>query len=348
MKNKFSLIILVIVLLLITGCDSNGEETANEEASGSNSKQIRIAYNLPSEHATGVYFEVLADEISKRTKNTSIHLKPQTFPNGQLYNDSELPDALSTGGVEIGQINIGFLASSEAEPLRIVDLPFIFSSWEAEWAAEDGEYGEIFGEQFEKMGMKLLGWSMYGTVEVYGNEPIKVPEDLKGKKMRAFGQGSAKFLEEIGASPVSISSQEIYQSMEHGTIDGFMTGPSSVVDRSLHEVSKYGTNMAINYIPFPATANLEWWNSLPEDVQSAVIEASKIAQEKSRQVAKESDKEYKQKLKELGVEVYEPTEEEYEEWVEASSQRREEYVEQNGELGQKLLDIVDTMNEKYP
>jgi TRAP-type C4-dicarboxylate transport system substrate-binding protein len=43
---------------------------------------IKIAYNLPEHHATGTYFETLAKEIDQRTQATSLHLKPQTFPDG--------------------------------------------------------------------------------------------------------------------------------------------------------------------------------------------------------------------------------------------------------------------------
>src|SRR3546814_21140107 len=68
---------------------------------------IRIAYNLPKDHATGLYFETLAKEIDKLTAPTALHLKPRTFPNGQLYNDTQLPDAVSTGAVEkIGRAHV--------------------------------------------------------------------------------------------------------------------------------------------------------------------------------------------------------------------------------------------------
>lgn len=340
---------MVLVLLIVSGCNGEKEASENENGDqGQEEKVIRIAYNLPAEHATGVYFETLAKEIDKRTKNTSIHLKPKTFPNGQLFTDAELPDALMTGGVEIGQLNVGFMAGKKAEPLRTVDLPFLFSSWKAEWAAEDGQYGELYGKALKKMDLKLLGWPMYGTIEIYGNFPIKVPEDLKGKKMRAFGQGASLMLEELGASPVSMSSQEIYQAMERGTIDGYTTGPSSVVDRSLNEVTKYGTNMTMMYIPFQGVANQAWWTSLPSDVQDAVLSSTRVAQKASRTAAKNNNEEYKKQLEEDGVDLYTPTPEEYQKWVEASSGRIEAYIEKNGEIGKQLMKAVEKANKKFP
>lgn len=343
-------------LIVLAGCgqsaetsSSNTEGSANESSQEANVQQqmdVRIAYNLPAEHSTGIYFEELAKEIKKNTANTSIQLNPQTFPNGQLYNDQQLPDAVSNGAVDIGQLNIGFLAGNEVEPLRIVDLPFLFHSWEAQWAAEDGEYGQLFGQQLEKFNMKMIGWAEYGTVELYANQPIKLPEDLKGMKLRAFGKGNAAMLQELGASPVSMSSQEVYQAMQQGVIDGYSTGPSSVVDRGLYEVTKYGTDMQMLFLPFQAIANMDWWNSLPEDVQQAVLEASKVAQEASRAKAKDDSEAYLEKLRSNGVDPYKPSEEEREKWLEAVQPRYDDYLGNSGDMGTQLYEAAQQANEQ--
>ncbi|MEI4768768.1 TRAP transporter substrate-binding protein DctP [Psychrobacillus sp. FJAT-51614] len=344
---KRLIFISLILLTILAGCGKDNDSVAKAgDTKNQKTQPIKIAYNLPKEHAAGVYFEVLAEEIEKKTKDTSIQLIPSTFPNGQLYNDTQLPDALATGGVQIGQITTGFLAGGEAKPLQVTDLPLLFNSWEAMWAAEDGEFGDIFDAQFEKLGMKLIGWPSYGTVELYGNKPIKVPNDVSGLIMRGFGQGASLMLEELGASPVSMSSQEIYQALEHGAIDGYTTGPSSVIERSLYEVTKYGTDMTLLSLSFQGATNLNWWESLPEDVQKAIGEASKIAQEQSRKEAKEKDLIYKEQLTEHGLELYTPSDTEMELWKEAATSRFDAYIESSGELGKRLLDLVEKANEQ--
>lgn len=92
-----------------------------------------------------------------------------------------MADAISNNGVEIGGLNAGMVASEQAPLLAVFDMPFNFESWEAEKAAVNGRYGELIGEDLEKMNIKLVGWAKYGTADVYGNFPIKVPEDLKIK-----------------------------------------------------------------------------------------------------------------------------------------------------------------------
>lgn len=309
---------------------------------------IRIAYNLPKNHATGFYFETLAKEIEARTAKTSLQLKARTFPNGQLFNDTQLPDAVSTGAAEIGQMNIGFMNGPGTEPLRVWGLPFLYNSWEALWATEDNPtFKGVFNTQFEKFGMHMLSWVQYGLVEFYASKPIKLPADMKGLRMRAFGVDTSMLIRDLGGSPVSLSSQEMFQAVQRGTIDGFITGPTSVYSRKLYEVTKYGTNLGINYLSFMATANLDWWKKLPADTRAAVVEAADVAQKAARERAKVDDQDAKDKLTAKGVVAYNPTPADFQQWVDASKDLYENYKKQAGPQGEELLAIISAANKQF-
>ncbi|MEL4024262.1 TRAP transporter substrate-binding protein DctP [Lysinibacillus endophyticus] len=347
MKNTI-LSFVAMGTLIMAGCSSDGEK-ASVSSDGSNQKEmtVRIAYNLPKEHAVGVFFETLADEIEKRTENTSIKLKAQTFSDGQLYNDTQMVDAISQGGVEIGGINAGMITSDSAELLDSFDMPFLFQSWGAEKAAIDSDYGKLIAEDFEKLNVKLIGWSKYGTSSVYGNHEIKVPDDIKNMKMRSVGKSVTMWLEDVGSSPTSMSSQEVFQAMERKMIDGFVTGNSSIIDRSFYEVTKYAVDMALTHTSFPAGANLDWWNGLPEDVQQAILEAGTVASEVSREKAYEDDKVYKEKMLENGMVIHELTEEEYQAWYNSANTLKEEFASKS-DRAKQLIESVQKLNEEYP
>ncbi|HWL11872.1 MAG TPA: TRAP transporter substrate-binding protein DctP [Ureibacillus sp.] len=341
-KGMFA--VLATGVVLVAGC--GGKEDATSASSGEE-MTVRIAYNLPKEHAVGVFFETLAEEIEKRTENTSIKLDAQTFSDGQLYNDTQMTDAISQGGVEIGGINAGMVASESAPLLESFDMPFLFASWEAEKAAIASDYGQLIAEDFENLNVKIVGWSKYGTADVYANFPIKVPADIEKQKMRSVGKTVTEWLEDTGASPTSMSSQEVFQAMERKMIDGYVTGASSVIDRSFFEVTKYGTDMELTHTSFPAGANLEWWNGLPEDVQKAILEASEVAATASREKAYEDDQAYKQKMKDNGMELYKPTGEDLELWHETANTIHEEFA-QKSDRAKQLIDSVEKINEQYP
>lgn len=310
---------------------------------------IKIAYNLPEHHATGTYFETLATEIAARTANTSVRLVPQTFPDGQLYNDTQLPDAISTGAAHIGQVNLGFMAGPDAELLRVWAMPFLYETWEAEWAAEDSPaLRNTFATQLAKYDHQMLSWTAYGTVEIYSNVPVRMPADMKGLKMRSFGLDGSKLLDTLGASSVTMSSQEIYQAMQRGTIDGYMSGPSSVISRKLFEVTKYGTNVAMMLLPFIASASKMWWDTLPDDVRTAVGEAALVAQKTSRDQGKADNDQVADKLREAGVEIADMTPEERTAWTEAASPLLEDYKAKTGETGAAILAAVAAANAAHP
>ena len=310
---------------------------------------IKIAYNLPSHHATGTYFETLAAEIAERTKETSVQLVPQTFPDGQLYNDTQLPDAISTGAAHIGQINLGFMAGRDAEVIRVWSMPFLYQTWEAEWAAEDSPaMTGAFTETLARYDQPMLSWLAYGTVEIYSNSPVNMPADMQGLKMRSFGLDATELLRNLGASPVTMSSQEVYQAMQRGTIDGLLTGPSSVLGRKLFEVSKYGTNAAMIRLPFVASASKMWWDGLPEDTRAAVHDAAMIAMKASRDQAKADSLVEEQSLRDKGMTITSFTPEQRVAWEEAASGLLEDYKAKNGEVGTRILEAVAAANAAYP
>jgi len=310
---------------------------------------VKIAYNLPEHHATGTYFETLAKEIAARTADTSVKLVPQTFPDGQLYNDAQLPDAISTGATHIGQVNLGFMAGRDAELLRVWAMPFLYETWEAEWAAEDSPaMRTTFATQLAKYDHEMLGWMAYGTVEIYSNTPVRVPADMQGLKMRSFGLDATQLLSTLGASPVTMSSQEIYQAMQRGTIDGCLTGPSSVLSRKLFEVTKYGTNAAMMRLPFVASASKMWWDTLPDDVKAAVQQAAMVAQKASRDQGKADSEKVADRLRQAGVEIADMTPEQRKAWTEAAAPLLEDYKAKTGEAGAEVLAAVAAANAAHP
>ncbi len=310
---------------------------------------IRIAYNLPKTHPTGQFFEILAQEIEKNTATTSVRLKVRTFPNGQLFNDAQLPDAISTGSVEIGQINMGFINAPDAAVGQVVNLPALWNSWEALWYAEDHDaYRGVFQALFNKLGMQMLGFAAYDTGDFYANKPVKLPSDFKGLRLRGFGADLGHLIRELGASPVTLSSQEMYQATQRGTIDGFITGPSSVYARKLYEEVKYSSAASILHISFPATVNLKWWAGLPKDVQAAVTKAAVLAQQKGRELAKAEDQHATEQIAKLGVTIQTLTPAEHGLWVKAGKPVHDKYIERAGDNGRKLLAIAQEANAKFP
>src|SRR3546814_9410312 len=91
----------------------------------------------------------------------------------------------------------------------------------------------------KKANVKLLGWYDYDQESLISKKKILKLEDVKGSKLRGYGQYAATFLQAVGSSPIVMSSTQAYDAMAKGVIDGTMSGPTSHLARKFYEVGKY-------------------------------------------------------------------------------------------------------------
>jgi TRAP-type transport system periplasmic protein len=93
----------------------------------------------------------------------------------------------------------------------------------------DAEYKDIVPLWMGCLGPVYLHWS-------------KVPrslDDLTGLKIRASGSLSARLVQLLGATPVSLQPTEMYEALQRGTIDAVVTGWSAFEPYKLAEVTQY-------------------------------------------------------------------------------------------------------------
>lgn len=96
-----------------------------------------------------------------------------------------------------------------------------------------------FSDEYQKLGITALVWLPSPAYLLLSTKPIEKFEDLKGKKIRAFGVNMPKLQNAAGAVPVSVSTSEMYTSLQTGVIDAVMTDPPNMVANKLYESAKY-------------------------------------------------------------------------------------------------------------
>ena len=108
--------------------------------------ELKLAYQLPSDHHLSKSIEKFAKEVNERSKG-SIDVK--VYPAGQLYNDQNMNDALMSGGLDIG-MNSTARWSMVVPAMKVLDLPFVLTSYQAVDNALDGDLGKALSEQLER------------------------------------------------------------------------------------------------------------------------------------------------------------------------------------------------------
>ena len=112
---------------------------------------------------------------------------------------------------------------------------------------------------------------------IYARRPIRSLGDLKGMKIRAQGVVETDFTRAIGATPVTLSWEEVYPALQQGVIDGYWVTHSATFNAKLHEVARYCWNVGLGGATWSIIANRRMVEGLPADIQKVVRQTGREA-----------------------------------------------------------------------
>lgn len=125
---------------------------------------------------------------------------------------------------------------------------------------------------------------------------------LKGKKVRAFGGDIPKMLSAAGATPVSVVTAELYESLLRGTVDYLSIPTTHMVTLKLHEAGKYACSpyfmLTMGHI---TVISLDSWKKIPADLQNLILGAAAEVQDWYLDHLKRTEVTDKQNLEATGM-----------------------------------------------
>lgn len=195
-----------------------------------------------------------------------------------LGGDREMSDSLMMGDIEMAYLtDIGF-ATSMPE-IGYVNLPYLFPDYESvDKHYFNGFLGEKIKEDFQKRGLRILGWGENDYRSLTSNHPIKTIADLKGMKIRTPEFPSLlAFFQDLGANPTPMSFAEVISGLQQGTIDGQDNGPILTQSSRFYEVQKYFTWTNHVYSGAMIVINEDYYQTMPEDIQAILNEEGALA-----------------------------------------------------------------------
>jgi TRAP-type C4-dicarboxylate transport system substrate-binding protein len=149
-------------------------------------------------------------------------------------------------------------------------IPLDMPGYEALWRAfDDNLKGEF-------PGTKVLGlWTSEPAIFIMKDRVIRTPADLAGLKVRVAGATAAEVATALGATPVQMPINQVYNALQTGLIDGVITGASTLTDFKLDEVAdSFTVGANLGRLTFFAVMNQAKYDSLPPDQQAAIDAAS--------------------------------------------------------------------------
>lgn len=243
---------------------------------------IRVTLQLPEKHSLGQNWNDFKEIIERESGG---ELKMQLFPSAQLFKDKEVPTAVGSGAVEAGSAFLGRFSGS-VPAVDVVNLPFFFRD-EAHLRASvktGSKMRQILDEAvLKETGAKVLWWQAFGrNVYLSKGFAVRVPADLKGKKVRTYGKVLGWTVEALGGAPTLMSGSKQFLAYQQGAVDVGMTGASAVKSRKLFEVMDNMTLSFDSTIEFVAVMNNKFFESLSAKNQAIVLKAAAQVEQKLR------------------------------------------------------------------
>lgn len=341
MKRKLSLILASLFLFsAIAGCSNgqSGSGTGGGDSTGGGSGDgTTYTLKLGHDHTTTSPFHVCALEFEQAVEEASGgRIQVEVYPAQQLGTAREMIEMMQMGTLEATLLPTSKFGGFD-ERLNLADMPYLCETEEDFLALFNGEIGQEAMSTLPDIGIKGMAYFPEGFKYITNNShPITSPDDLKGMKIRTMEAPIIMSMFKCwGANPVPIDFSELYNSLQQKVVDGQENPLLSIHDMKFYEVQKYMTIDSHAYLSYFLSFSNSWFESLPEDLQQVVTDASMDAAERCHELMVEANEGYLQTIVDYGVEVYTLTDEEAEAFKVACEPLYDEYRDT---FGGDLLD----------
>lgn len=309
-NQRLLAVMLTSVAVLAAACGgSDGEDVAESGGGGEAAAEpleITAATYIPPSY-DDLYggFEIFMEEAEEASDGA---ITFDWYDSGTLLQADQLVPGLTQGVADLIFTTSSYI-SSTYPILGVYELPFLLDDFEAqrEALAYDGELRSFLNEQLAAQNLISLGTMPLTFQWIWtADKKITTPEDIKGMRIRVAGPLEGRTVEALGGSPVTMSSAEVYEALERGTIDGLISYIGTIPGRSLQEVIKYGTAAPFGAYSLDAYARADWFAELPEAQQEALNQAGEVYTDEGTEAMLEiHEGQYRDTIEAAGVEIVE-------------------------------------------
>ena len=249
---------------------------------------LKLANSTPMTHTYNLGAEYFAKLVSERTDG---RITIKIYPDGQLgKGERELLEALQQGTIDLYVGSTGPLGGF-SQSIQILDIPFIFRSYEHVDKVLDGPIGESLMDDLGKAGMQGLAFWENGFRNLTNSKrPVRTPQDAKGLKIRTMENAvHIAAWKAAGVSPSPMAWGEVYGALQQGVIDGQENPIVVILTSKIYEVQKYLSLTQHVYSPAMVIMSSRTWSKIPKEDQEIIIKAAKESASYQRKLGRDNE-----------------------------------------------------------
>ena len=253
----------------------------------------------------------------------------------ELVDERANIEDLQMGTLDIAVSSTGPLGNFVSDYL-ILDLPFLFTSYEHAHAVLDGEIGQNLMAKLDDIGIVGGAFWENGFREMTNSKhPINSVADCAGLKIRCMeNQVHMDAFSALGMDPTPMAWSEVFTALQQGVIDGQENPIAVIYSNAVYEAQDYLAITNHVYSPSMILFSKPVFEGLDPAYQTALLEAAQEAAAYERSACEDSEAEQIAEMEAAGLEVTYPDTTEFQA---AMAPVYEKYADQ---FGQENIDAI--------
>ena len=227
---------------------------------------LRIQTHYAPESVSG---QLAADFVDDVQVMSDGQLEIEMFYSASVVKSVETFDAAATGILDGDMTGGGYQIGKDPAFQFVGDIMGGYDTpyQQHAWFFNGGE--EVAQKLYNRYGMELIGWWIYGQESLASSQPIAGPADLVDWKLRSPPGLETRVFENLGAKPVVMDFADIFTALETGQIDGAdASGLANNLGMGLYELVDHANYPGFHSMPSDHLAiNKDRWDALPEHLQ---------------------------------------------------------------------------------
>ena len=350
----FALVIALASCLLLTACPAQepAPTTPTPTPTPEGPIELDFAYSQPP--MTGFAKSILIPWATDLEAATNGRVKIIQHGGASLIRGEQAFDSVVSGMCDIAEADPAKQSGREPRA-EINNLPLIWPNGEVA-AMAFYDFLHEYCVDTELKDVKLMITMPMPEQNYMGNKPVEKLEDWKGLKLRATGKVDTATEEALGATPISVMTEDAFSALDTGLIDGQFFSWEGALVFGFGDICKYKTECYLSQSCFHILMNRQVYEGLPDDIKKIVDEFS--TRETSRKYAADfmailpgARAALIAKGEEAGYPpMYVLPAEERDRWVTAVEPVIDDWIadmEQAGMPGQEMYDYLISAVEKY-
>lgn len=331
MKKKALVgVVLIFIALILFGCGSNGTSGTGQESD--DVIVLKFASICPLENPIAKGEQYFIDLVEERTDGK---VKIEYYPNMQLGSDKQTVQALMAGTIDFTSTSTGNF-SDFSKALDFLGLPGLVTDPNHYRAILDNEEirAEIVDKVKNETNLIVTRLDNSGGMPrgfVYKGDEVRLPEDIKGMKLRTTGaKVEVALFNALGIEAQVIDYSEVYSSIQQNMVHGTYLQPNWTVESKLHEVCDYYIYTMQSWETMIQLMGQHTVDKLGPELTEIVLECALESEKYTDGLWDDYNAEVRAEM-EKHLTIIDLTDEELKQWTEASKQIWDQFIGDNVE-----------------